>query len=87
MESRPIDDETWLFMARMPWGELVTDFHGELKNTTTGMGSLDTFETDPPLQVANLAKVDILLNDEITHPLAFVCHKDAAQGQARVVCK
>jgi elongation factor 4 len=87
LESRPIDDETWLFTARMPWGELVTDFHDELKNTTAGMGSLDTFEADPPLQVANLAKVDILLNDEIVDPLAFVCHTDAAQGQARVVCK
>jgi elongation factor 4 len=87
LESRPIDDETWLFTARMPWGELVTDFHDELKNVTAGMGSLDTFEGDPPLQEAKLVKVDILLNDEVVEPLAFVCHADEAQGQARVVCK
>eukprot|EP00545_Synedropsis_sp_CCMP1620_P000933 CAMPEP_0119019308 /NCGR_PEP_ID=MMETSP1176-20130426/21484_1 /TAXON_ID=265551 /ORGANISM="Synedropsis recta cf, Strain CCMP1620" /LENGTH=300 /DNA_ID=CAMNT_0006973473 /DNA_START=51 /DNA_END=949 /DNA_ORIENTATION=+ len=87
LASRPIDDETWLFTARMPWGEVVTDFHDELKNTTAGMGSLDTTEADPPLQEANLAKVDILLNTEVVEPLAFVCHKDVAQSQSRGVCK
>lgn len=87
LSSRPIDDETWLFTARMPWGEVVTDFHDELKNTTAGMGSLDTSEADPPLQEANLAKVDILLNNDVVEPLAFVCHKDVAQNQSRGVCK
>lgn len=87
LDSRPIDDETWLFTALMPWGELVTDFHDELKNTTAGMGSLDTSEADPPLQEASLVKVDIVLNDDVVEPLAFVCHVDSAQSQARVVCK
>jgi GTP-binding protein LepA len=49
------------------------------------MGSLSTFEGDPPLQEAKLVKVDIFLNDEVVDPLAFVCHTDEAQeGQARV---
>ena len=87
METKPIDEETWLFTARIPWGEVVTDFHDELKNVTAGFGSLDTQEADPPLQVASLSKVDIMLNSEVVEPLAFVCHKDAAQSEARVVCK
>ena len=87
MESKPIDEDTWLFTARMPWGEVVTDFHDDLKNVTAGYGSLDTFEADPPLQTASLSKVDILLNNELVEPLAFVCHKDSAQAEARVVCK
>jgi GTP-binding protein LepA len=87
MESKPIDEDTWLFTARMPWGEVVTDFHDDLKNVTAGYGSLDTFEADPPLQVASLSKVDIMLNSEVVEPLSFVSHKDSAQSEARVVCK
>jgi GTP-binding protein LepA len=87
METKPIDEDTWLFSARMPWGEVVTDFHDDLKNATAGYGSLDTQEADPPLQLASLSKVDILLNNEEVEPLAFVCHKDTAQAEARVVCK
>lgn len=87
METKPIDEDTWLFTARMPWGEVVTDFHDDLKNATAGYGSLDTTEADPPLQLASLSKVDIMLNAEVVEPLAFVCHKDAAQSEARVVCK
>lgn len=68
-------------------GEVVTDFHDDLKNATAGYGSLDTQEADPPLQLASLSKVDIMLNNEVVEPLAFVCHKDAAQPEARVVCK
>ena len=87
LESRPIDDGTCLFTARMPWGELVTDFHDELKNITAGYGSLDTTEADPPIQEAKLCKVDIMLNHEVVEPLSFVCHVDVAQAQARVVCQ
>jgi GTP-binding protein LepA len=87
LETRPVDDETWLFTATMPWAEVVTDFHDELKNITAGMGSFDTSDADPPLQEASLSKVDILLNGDVVEPLAFVCHKDAAQGEARTVCK
>lgn len=87
LESRPIDEDTWLFTARMPWGEIVTDFHDELKNTTAGMGSLDTSEADPPLQEASLSKVEIQLNGEVVDPLSFVCHKSDAQSQGRKVCK
>jgi len=87
LETKPIDEEVWLFTARMPWGEMVTDFHDQLKNVTAGMGSLDTSEANPPLQEADLAKVDIMLNGDTVGPLAFVCHKDDAQAQARIVCK
>jgi elongation factor 4 len=87
LESKPIDEHTWMFEACLPWGEVVTDFHDELKNLTAGYGSLDTSEADPPLQEAALSKVDIMLNSEVVEPLAFVCHKDSAQSEARAVCK
>ena len=87
MKTKPIDEVTWLFQAVMPWGEVVTDFHDELKTNTAGYASFDTSESDPPFLEANLCKVDIMLNGEVVDPLAFVCHKDSAQAQGRIVCK
>ena len=87
MKSKAIDDKTWLFTARIPWGEVVTDFHDELKNNTSGYASFDTSLSDPQYEVADLSKVDIMLNNEIVEPLAFVSHKDLAQLQAKNVCK
>jgi GTP-binding protein LepA len=87
LRSKPIDEDTWVFEARMPWAEVVVNFHDMLKNITAGYGSLDTSEADPPLQEANLSKVDILLNGESVAPLAFVSHKSSAQAEARLVCQ
>jgi GTP-binding protein LepA len=76
-----------MFTAKIPWAEVVIDFHDQLKNVTAGYGSLDTSEADPPLARAKLSKVDIMLNGEVVEPLAFVCHKDTSQNEARSVCK
>ena len=85
METKPIDENTWLFASCMPWGEVVTDFQDELKNTTAGYGSFETSEAEP--MQADLVKVDIMLNGDVVEPLAFVCHKDDAPRQARTVCE
>jgi GTP-binding protein LepA len=66
---------------------VAIDFHDQLKNITAGYGSLDTSEADPPLAEAALSKVDIMLNGEVVEPLAFVCHRDNAQGEARKVAQ
>ena len=87
LETEPIDEDKWLFKAQMPWAEVVTDFHDQLKNVTAGYGSFDTNEADPPFQEADLHKVEIMLNGEVVAPLAFVCHGDVVQGQGSAVCK
>jgi GTP-binding protein LepA len=87
LQTKPLDDEKWIFTARIPWAEIVTDFHDQLKNVTAGYGSLDTSEADPPFATADLVKVDLLLNNEAVDPLSFVCHKDVAQAEGRNVCK
>ena len=85
MMTEPIDKEKWMFTANVPWAECVTDFHDLLKNVTAGFGSMDVRDAEIPLQVADLSKVDILLNGEAVDPLAFVCHKNVAQAEARYV--
>jgi GTP-binding protein LepA len=86
-QTTVMDDEQWMFVAQLPWAEVVTDFSDVLKNITSGFGSVDVSEGDPPLKEAQLTKVDICLNSEVVEPLAFVCHQDAAQAQARAVCQ
>ena len=86
MHTKPINDTTWLFTSTMPWAEVVTDFHDDLKNTSAGYASFDIIN-DQELQEAPLVKVDISLNGDIVEPLAFVAHVDVAQTQGRVVCK
>lgn len=71
----------------MPWGEVVTSFFDELKNNTAGYASFDHKQADPPFRKADLSKIEIMLNGEMVDPLAFVCHKDAAQEQGRAICK
>jgi translation elongation factor EF-4 len=85
--KKPIDEEKWLYTARIPWAEVVTDLHDQLKNVTAGYGSLDTQKADPPWSEANLSKVDIMLNHEVVQPLAFVCHRDVAHNESKAVCK
>ena len=87
MDTKPIDEKTWQITASMPWADVVTDFHDELKSTTAGYASFDVKDDDPPLLESNLCKVDILLSSEVCDPLAFVCHVDVARAQGRVVCE
>jgi Membrane GTPase LepA len=87
MESKPIDEYTFLFTAVMPWGEVVTSFFDDLKNCSAGYASFDYKESDPPFRESNLCKVDIVLNGDVVDPLAFVCHKDSAYEQGKAVCK
>jgi GTP-binding protein LepA len=87
LETKPIDERTWQITSVMPWAEVVTDFHDELKSISTGYASFDVSESDPPQQESNLCKVDIMLNSEVVDPLSFVCHVDAARAQSRVVCE
>lgn len=87
METKPVDENTWLFTATMPWGEVVTNFFDELKTASAGYASFDHKESDPPFREGNLTKVEIMLNSEIVAPLSFIAHRDVAQEQGRVVCK
>lgn len=87
MSSAPIDEDTWLFSSHLPWAEVVTDFYDALKNVTAGYASFDVSPCHPSHLQADLCKVDLLLNDDLVQPLAFVCHRSQLQSQARIVCK
>ncbi len=60
----------------MPLAEIVFDFFDQLKSRTKGYASLDYEATGE--QVADLVKVDILLQGEPVDAFSAIVHKDAA---------
>ncbi len=62
----------------LPLAEIVFDFFDQLKSRTRGYASLD-YEADGD-QVADLVKVDILLQGETVDAFSSIVHKDRAYG-------
>jgi GTP-binding protein LepA len=62
----------------MPLAEIIFDFFDQLKSRTRGYASLD-YEAAGE-QVADLVKVDILLQGETVDALSAIVHKDKAYG-------
>lgn len=61
---------------QLPLAEIVFDFFDQLKSRTKGYASLDYHEAG--LAVADLVKVDILLNNEQVDAFSAIVHKDQA---------
>ncbi len=61
---------------QMPLAEIIFDFFDALKSRTRGYASLDYEETGT--QVADLVKVDILLQGETVDAFSAIVHRDAA---------
>ncbi len=62
----------------LPLGEIIFDFFDALKSRTRGYASLDYEPTGE--QVADLVKVDILLQGEAVDAFSAIVHKDKAYG-------
>jgi len=62
----------------MPLAEIIFDFFDALKSRTRGYASLDYEEAGE--QVADLVKVDILLQGEPVDAFSAIAHRDAAYG-------
>lgn len=60
----------------LPMGEIVFDFFDQLKSRTKGYASLDYERSGD--QVADLVKVDILLQGEPVDAFSAILHRDAA---------
>jgi GTP-binding protein LepA len=65
----------------LPMAEVVLDFFDRLKSTSRGFASLDYNFTR--FQMADMVRLDILINSERVDALALITHKDRAQNRGR----
>jgi GTP-binding protein LepA len=65
----------------LPLNEIIYDFFNSLKSRTKGYASFD-YEIEK-YQRSNLAKLDILLNNEIVDALSFIVHTQRAETRGR----
>jgi len=65
----------------LPMAEVVMDFFDRLKSVSRGYASLDYHFVR--FQRADLAKLDVLINNERVDALAIIVHKDQVQARGR----
>ncbi len=76
-------DRTML-VYRLPLNEIVYDFYDRLKSCSKGYASFD-WQMDN-YQRSELAKVSILVNNEIVDALSLVVHKSRSESRGRAIC-
>jgi len=70
---------------KMPFSEIIFDFHDRLKSMTRGFGTMD-YEVEG-FEQSNLVKVRILVSQEEVDALSFLCHKEQAESRGRRILK
>ena len=70
---------------RLPFAEIIFDFHDRLKSMTRGFGTMD-YEVEG-FEASNLVKVRILVAQEEVDALSFLCHRDQAENRGRKILK
>jgi len=70
---------------RIPFGEIIFDFHDRLKSVTRGFGTMD-YELEG-FEASDLVKVRILVTGDEVDALSMICHREQAESRGRKVLK
>eukprot|EP00249_Psilotum_nudum_P013311 c24274_g1_i1 orf=593-2398(-) len=83
VEHTFVDSQRAMLKYRLPLREIVVDFYDELKSITSGYASFDYDEAG--YQIADLVKLDIMLNGQPIDALATIVHQTKAQHVGREI--
>ncbi len=84
-DMKHIEQDRVHITYRIPLAELIIDFYDQLKSRTQGYASLDY--TFAEYQVADLVKLDILVNGDPVDALSLITHRDKAYNQGRALAE
>ena len=80
----PTKDRVTL-IYQMPLSEMVFDFYDRLKSATKGYASMDYELSD--YRVADLVKLDIMINGDVVDALSVIIHRDKAAYRGHKLAK
>jgi GTP-binding protein LepA len=80
-----LDASRVMLTCRLPLNEILVDFNDRLKSLTHGYGSMD-YELGA-YRVADLVKMEILVNGDPVDAFATIVHQDKAESRGRELCE
>jgi GTP-binding protein LepA len=80
-----LDDNRVMLTCQLPLNEILVDFNDRLKSLTHGYGSMD-YELGE-YRVADLVKMEILVNADPVDAFATIVHRDKAEQRGRELCE
>jgi GTP-binding protein LepA len=81
--TESVDSRRVMLHCILPLAEILVDFHDRIKTITRGYGSMD-YEHGP-YQVADLVKMDILVNGEPVEAFSSIVERSKAASRGRII--
>src|SRR5436190_12337101 len=81
--TETLDVKRVMLTSVLPLNEILIDFHDRIKSITRGFGSMDYEHAD--YRESDMAKLDMLVNNEAVDAFSCIVHRDKAEGRGRAL--
>ncbi|MBI1871402.1 MAG: elongation factor 4 [Chlamydiae bacterium] len=85
VKTESLDQTRVMMTFEIPLNEILTEFYDRLKSITKGYASLDYEHKG--YQVADLVKVDVMINGDIIDAFSVIVHESKAEAKCRQLAK
>lgn len=85
LDMRWLDSTRVLLLYKIPLAEIITKFYDELKSVSRGYATFDYEHIG--YEVAELVKLDVLVNNQPLDALSVIVHRDKAYSVARTLAR